>query len=685
MKFVNPYFLFALFTIAIPVIIHLFNFRRYRRILFSNVSFLKEIKQETQKKSKIKHFLILLARILTISSLVLAFAQPYIPLGAKVINKKGSVVSIYIDNSFSMQSIGKKGTLLEEAISKAKEIAESYKPADIFQLLTNDFEGKHQFYYTKEEFLQLLNEVAVSPSVKKLSEILTRQNDLFSTVKSKEKVSFIISDFSEMNFDFDKLKIDTSVYIHLIPLTANEKNNLFIDSCWYDTPVIQMGKQVQLSVLIKNISNEDAEKIPLKLVINGKQKSLASVDITAGSETEAKLSYTISEVGMQNAYVEIIDNPVVFDDKFYFSYEVAQKIKVLNICQSENIYINALFQNDSLIDYKILNINKLDYSSIPQSDFVIIDGIKTISSGLEKELLKYTMNGGTLAVFPGVEMDINSYNSFLNAMSAPVFQKLDTADTKVSKVNEEHKIFTDVFEKVSDDMDLPIVKSHYPLKSKTLSSDEKIMELQNGEPFILSYKYGKGNLYISSVPVDAEFSNFPKHAIFVPALYNMTLFSIPARKLFYTIGDDESIEVKKQDLSGDMTFKIRSSEKKFEIIPEHKNMDMQTYIYPHDQIKEAGNYIIKLGNNDIAGVSFNYNRNESVMKFETDEQISDEIKAATAKSESYKKIDVLDLKSKTVSKAIEEINQGVRLWKLFIFLSLVFIFAEIALLRYVRD
>lgn len=685
MNFASPYFLLGLAAIAIPVIIHLFNFRRFRKIYFSNVTFLKEIKQETQKKSKVKHLLILISRIMAVASLAVAFAQPYIPAGSKAINTKGSVVSVYIDNSFSMQNVSKKGTLFEDAVTKAKEIASVYKSTDLFQLLTNDFEGKHQAYYTKEEFLQLLSELDVSPSTRTLSEVITRQNDLFSTVKSKERVSFILSDFSLANSDFDKIAADTGVYVHLIPLAASTANNVFIDSCWFDSPVKQAGQHVELSVLIKNMSDADAEKIPVKLTINGKQKTVASADITAGSEATVKLPYVLSDTGIQSATVDIIDNPVIFDDKFYFSYSVAGRMNVLDIFSGdENIYIRSLFATDSSCALTSSDINKLDYSDITASDLVIIDGLKTISSGLEQELVKFVGRGGSLAIFPGKDADLDSYNTLTAALNASSYNVPDTADTKVSDINTAHRIYTDVFEKIPDNMNMPVVYEHYPIKGKVLSTDENIMKLLNGDPFMLSVESGKGIVYMSSVPLDAEFSNFPKHALFVPTLYNMALLSVPFGSLYYTIGDDVAIEVKNKDVSGDITFKIKSKDKDFEFIPEHKNIGLQTCVYPHEQVKEAGNYLLLLGDREVAGISFNYNRKESQMKFLSVADLKDKISAANDKNNSFKKFDVLDLGDKTIVKAIEEINQGTRLWKIFIILALVFLLAEVVLLRFLK-
>ncbi|MCA1760722.1 MAG: BatA domain-containing protein, partial [Bacteroidales bacterium] len=101
MNFLFPTFLFALFAIVIPIIIHLFSFRRYKTVYFSHVGFLKDIKKESQKKSRLKQLLMLLARILTIIFLVFAFSQPYIPTENAATTGSGEIVGVYIDNSFS--------------------------------------------------------------------------------------------------------------------------------------------------------------------------------------------------------------------------------------------------------------------------------------------------------------------------------------------------------------------------------------------------------------------------------------------------------------------------------------------------------------------------------------------------------------------------------------------------------
>ena len=51
-----------------------------------------------------------------------------------------------------------------------------------------------------------------------------------------------------------------NINVYFIPVTANKTDNLYIDSCWFDSPVKQLNKSVKLIVRIKNLSDIDFEK-----------------------------------------------------------------------------------------------------------------------------------------------------------------------------------------------------------------------------------------------------------------------------------------------------------------------------------------------------------------------------------------------------------------------------------------
>src|SRR5690606_5048852 len=114
MQFKNPEILYALLLLIIPIIVHLFQFRRFEKVAFTNVQFLKNITLQTRKSSQIKKWLTLLTRLLLLACIMIAFAQPY-QANINSFTTKNETV-IYLDNSFSMQAKGDNGTLLNTAV-----------------------------------------------------------------------------------------------------------------------------------------------------------------------------------------------------------------------------------------------------------------------------------------------------------------------------------------------------------------------------------------------------------------------------------------------------------------------------------------------------------------------------------------------------------------------------------------
>lgn len=702
MSFLYPSFLFALSAISIPIIIHLFNFRKFKTVYFSNVRFLKEVKEETQAKSKLKHVLVLAARILAITFIVLAFAQPFIPVENNKVQVGDKAISIFIDNSFSMEAVNENGTLLDEAKKRAVEITSSFKPSDRFQLLTNDFEGRHQRFVNKEEFAALIDEVKISPATRALSEIVSRQTDALQTIRVDNKLSFIISDFQKSNFKMnaaDLGKKDTAVIFNLVQLKAAETNNVYIDTCWFETPVRQFDQVENLHVHIKNVSDKDLEGNSIKLFINDVQRTLGSFDVEKGSGTEVVLTFSIKKTeaitdqgahnnGLMHCRIELNDFPITFDDTFYFTFELADHIPVLGINApdkgsntTESPYLNKLFAGDSLFRFKNAKEDNLDYSALSGNTLIILNELKTISSGLAQELKRYMINGGSVLIFPNPNSDLNSYKDLLVSVKANYYEQLDTLITKVDKINLEDIIYKEVFDKkafAGNNLYLPSVNKHYTLSRATKSNEEYLLKLQNGEIFLSKYDVEKGKLYLSAVPLKTDFSNFTKHALFVPTLYQIAVFSQNTQPLFYTIGNNPIIESEAVPTDKKMLH-IKSLNSNFDLIPEHKIINSKTEINVHDQITEAGNYNIMNGQDLLTGFAFNFNRSESAPTCPTEDELKEYVN-----NNNLNNIRVLNIKSKNLKEYLSEVEQGQKLWKFCIILALLFLAAEVLLIRFMK-
>ncbi len=678
MNFLFPTLLFGLSAIAIPIIIHLFNFRKYKKIYFTNVQFLKELKQESDSKSKLKEWIILSLRILAITCLVFAFAQPYLPSDKKVTQGQ-KTVSIYIDNSFSMENLNSKGTLLENAKQHATIIANTYNSNDKFQLLTSDFEGKHQRLLTKEEFLERLNEVKISSSTKQLNDVISRQQDFLQINNCKNKNIFLISDFQKNCSVIQKAKIDTSISINLIPITSSEVNNIYIDSIWFDNPIQQLNIPQVLHVNIVNNSKKEITNGSLRLLINDKQVSINSFNIDAENKKEVRVSFVVKEKGINNGVLKIDDYPISYDDNFYFYFDARNTINVLVIngtnCKTGENFKN-LMQNDSLFVYHENIETKVDYGIFSKLNMIVLNNLTDISSGLTVELKKFVKAGGSLVIFPNLSADLSNYNLAFTNLQLPQIEKVDTAKTKTQAINFEQGLYEGVFEKIDSRMDLPKIHQHFVFKQSTSNLSQPIIMLENGQPLLTQISLENGKTYLFAVSSSDEASNFVKHALFVPTLIKIGVLSLKPTSLYYETTSNQRIEMNGDIVYNDKPFHIIKNKTTFDIIPEQRIVNNKTILFTQNQISEAGHYLVTLLTNTVSGLAFNFSRKESEMIFFSTRELQENINELNLKN-----VSVINANEGSLINSLKETNTGDKLWKLFIILALLFLLSEIIVIR----
>lgn len=671
MQFLFPGFLFALAALAIPIIIHLFNFRRYKTVYFSNVKFLREVKEETTSRSKLKQLLVLASRLLALAFLVFAFAQPYIPNKHNQVSTGRKYVSIYLDNSFSMNAVNGGRSLFDKGKAAAKEIARNYSADDQFQLLTNDFEGKHQRLVGKDEFVSMVDELEISPAVRNLSEITKRQHDALSRENSRNQIAYLLSDFQK---NMGNLSIDSSVAYNLIPLVADAQANVFIDTVWFNEPVQLHNQQAKLIVKISNSGKKAVENNRLVLKLNNQTKAMADFSIEAGSFIYDTLSFVLNQSGWNKAELQIQDYPIAYDDNYFIAFNVIKKIKVLSIDESRsNQFLDALFKDQPEFDYASSLVSTSDATTLNGKQLVILTNLKTISSSLAASINSFVTDGGSVAVFPADKCDIESYNRFLNNLQANSIIGFSETQQDLAGINLQQNIFKDVFERIPDNMNLPHAKKYYQFTHSTASNEEVILTLKDGNSFFSRYPHGSGSLYICGAPLDQDFSDLPVHAIFVPMLYKMAVLNIKSESIGYFIGDKTRVEVVAKKVAGEKVYKIKGEN--VELVPQQLAVGNKMLLGLNEQINKAGFYSVGLENTDSTDLlALNFDRRESDMKFPNASQLKEQYPQAN--------VNVVNGASAEVATVVKELDRGTSLWKLCLVFALLFLAIEIALLRF---
>ena len=673
MHFLYPTFLFALLTLAIPVLVHLFNFRRYKKMLFSNVQFLKEVQEQQASRRNLKERLILAARMLALLFLVFAFARPYISQKDDANTGKQQVISIFVDNSYSMQTLNREGSLLDEAKQRAKQIASAYSINDRFQLLTQDFEGKHQRLLNRDEFNDAVGAVKISPQSRSISQITARQQSLLNMQPGAVKSSYILSDFQKNITGKLAGKVNDNIPVNLVQLKASVLPNVAVDSVELLNATHRPGESEKLIVRLRNYADKPAEQIPLKLIINGVQKAIGSFTVNARSAQTNTLTFSGLQAGWQRGEIQLQDNPVTFDNKFYFAFNINKQLPILLIDDGiPNKYLSAVFATDPFFIAKRVQDGNVDYAGLNTYPLIIVSDIKVISAGLAQQLKSYVSKGGTLMVFPSAEADINSYRALLQPMGAAYPEKIVTEATRVSSINLQSPVFKSTFDAFPQNPDLPQVKKSYSLGTSARSGNY-LMRLQTGQPVGEGYNSGKGTVYLSAIPLDETFSNLPVHALFVPVMFRVALLSGHYQPLFYTLGNNQAIE----------TAALQSTEKQLlkmvkgaqTIIPDVQQQEGSTLLYLPDQLKETGIYDLKKQDSTAAVLAFNDNRSESDLSYLSNSELGNLFAQQTTLLQGNK------LNTNSINGAA---NSGLQLWKLCIILALLFLAAETLLIRFYK-
>lgn len=669
MGFAFPLFLWALAAIAIPVIIHLFYFRRYKKVYFSTVRFLKEVKEQQKKAGKLQQLLVLASRIMAVIFLVLAFAQPF--LGKLSLAGTGSERSliVYIDNTFSMKQGDGIRDLLAEAKDHAATLINNLNAGDKVMLLTNDLEGSLQRWMNKQEAIQSLENIEFTASANDLAVLNKRISAIVRESPDQAGKVFYISDFQK--YALPDQWTDTMFQSVFIPLSGSQQQNIYIDSIWLADPVVYRQAVNKMVVRLKNTGKTASSRLTLQL--DGEIRSVSDVEINENGWKLDTLQFTLRNTGWQRGMVAVQDYPVTFDDRMHFAFEAASSNKVLlleEVTTPRSVY--DVFRSDAFFATDKIESGKVDFSSLPGYSLVVLNEVRSISQGLAQSLTRYVNDGGSLYIIPSDNGDVSSYNNLLNLLGAGNLSEKINSKALVSQLNEKDPVIQAAFEKIPRNVDLPEVKSYYSIGSASRVAERPLMRLDNGRVFMNVYRPGSGVAYLQASSLQATATDFPAKALFPPIVYNMAVFKANPRPLYYTAGAEQLIQGIASESGKDQVIYMKSGN--YEWIPPVRPVGNQLNISIPSELDQDGVFDIVRSGSLLAVAALNFNRKESVMEFFSRNEL------ATKYANSQ--VEVADVKDIYLTSGIGGLGKSSPLWKVFLILALVMLLMEVLLLRF---
>lgn len=649
MQFKNPTILYFLFLLLIPILVHLFQLQKFRKVAFTNVAFLKKISAETRKSSQLKKWLILTCRLLFLAALILAFSQPYFSNSEY---EKSSVENyIYIDNSISLHSKGKKGDLLKVFAQEIIEKKGFY--SDNISLLTND-----QFYKNrnKSELDFVLKNLSYTPKSKTLKEIMLQFEQIqINKTKNLNEVT-LISDFQ--NFKLNEFT-NVNTEFSLISAKPETLHNISIDSLWVAET---LQSKIRLEALIRN-QGKQQENISFSIYTNN---NLSNKKTFSFAENEQKIiDFSIEKSAFILGEIRLdFPDTFLFDNQFFFTLDFRSKINVLSIGKNSN-FLPRIF-NKNEFNFTSFSQQNINYNLIPKQQLIILNELESFSSSLSNSLEKFINSGGKLVIIPGKNLDIVNYNSFFKQFISGQITNRINDTLSITKIDFNHPLFSDVFSKKVQNFEYPIVNTYF----KNSFTGNNILSFENKKAFLSEHKTQNSKIYWFSSPLNIESSNFSRSPLIVPTFYNLAYSSASPSKPFYFSGNNFSVTVNKK-ISRDDVLRVRKNQDEF--IPLQQSAQNHIMLTFSDAIKKSGFYAIVNKNDTVQQIAVNFHPKESNLDYLDAKAIANQFENITHFDS------VADFFIATENK-----NSTQMYWKLFLTIAIVSLLLEILILKFFK-
>jgi hypothetical protein len=642
MQFKHPEILYFLFLLVIPILVHLFQLRRFKKEYFTNVQFLKELSIQTRKSSTIKKWLLLFTRLLLLACLILAFAQPFFT--AKESLKATNEMYIILDNSYSMQAKGQKGELLKRAV---QDLLEHSPETQHFSLITNS----ESYWNTDIKSIQKdLQDLKYSATPFRLDNLIAKVNARKSAFN---KDIIVITDAVGLETNEAKsFKKEDNIYF-IIP-EAEQKNNVAIDSVY-----IQQTLDSFYEIGVKLSANgEDITAVPIALYNQNKLTAKTLIDFKSNAET---IKFTIPKEDF-HGYVSITDKGLAYDNTYYFSISKPSKTNVISIGDTDKSnFLSRIYTNDEFA-YTNFPIANLDYNALEKQDAIVLNELKDIPQALQTTLKSFVNKGGNVVVIPAQESNVNAMNTFLSNFGPIQLKASISSEKKVTKINFNHPLFSNVFEKKVDNFQYPSTKVAFDINSNSPA----ILSYEDQNAFLTSITNPLSAVYVFAAPINKTNSNFQNSPLIVPTFYNMAQNSQKTGVNAIVIGKDQPFVVDAL-LSKDEILTVKNATESF--IPVQQLLNTKVKMSFNENPLEAGNFGIFNGTNSVQNISFNYTRTESNLNLANNDIAAN-----------FKEIDDIE----TVFNTIQTDRTDTQIWKWFVLLTLLFLALELLIQKFVK-
>lgn len=700
MTFLNPLVLLGLAAAAIPLIIHLFNFRRPRRVDFSTLAFLKELEKTTMQRVRIKQWLLLLLRTLALACLVLAFARPTLTGGLATLGGRAtSSVAIVVDNSLSMTLRDAQGEYLQQARDFAAAVVDQTSQGDEVYVLTtaHDASISPSPYQNRSPALDAVAEITARPGAGTAAQALGRAAGLLAEATNLNKEVYLISDLQRSTFvDSVAVAVPEDVRVFLLPVGDRTYANIGVTGVQVASRIIEVGQPVRLEATLVNYGTEPVEDYVASVFLDGERVAQAAADLAPEVPTTVSFTVTPQQRGWLSGTVQVEDDAFEYDNLRYFTMNVPERRRVLIVRGEgqQTDYVNLalspeLAQGRVAFEQETIPETALAATVLGAYEAVILVGPRTLSSGEVEALSRYVEEGGGVLFFPSADASAQDYNALFAGLGGGQFSGFSgslgagRAVASFDRVDLEHPLFEGVFERRGPGAEVQVERPdvyHAMNYSPSTGNEQTLIELSNGFPFLQEIRHGRGVTLLAAVAPVTAWSDVPVRGLFIPLLYRSMYYlssgeSITGEQL--TVG--EAGELRLAGVSDTQSLYVVGPDG-VEYRPAQRNLFGVMLL----QIEAGaaglpGIYDVRAGETLVRRIAYNLDSRESDLQAFSPSDA--EARLSETAGVDVRVLDAAGQGAAQLVQALEAERRGIEIWNVFLGLALIFLVAEMIVAR----
>lgn len=552
--FFNPAFVAGgMFLLASPIIIHLINRMRYRRVRFAAMEFLLASQQRNRRRLLLEQLLLLLLRLLIVAAIVMLISRLILdPSQMSIFRGARSHHVVLLDDSLSMRDRWGETSSFSEGLKIVNRLVAGGAEQPNTQKLT--------LLRLSRPDQPILSERDVNEEfVAELSTKLDQQSfpcthralDLVAGLQAAGKLLagergtvqhlHVISDFRERDWQDQKAisgaveeLTKAGISVNLVRTVPEQHPNLAVTQLSGDIQVAAADVPLRLKVTVRNSGQQVASDVRLAMFDND-EKIPASVvfeKIDPQSEVTHEVDVRLATAGRHRLRVSIDADSLVEDNSRFLAVDVPKSVPVLIVdgdpSGEDGSYVAEALAADPKSTGFAPMIENVEYlRRRPLDDFraIFLLNVPEIPADGLDALEKYVTAGGGLAWFAGGTLRPVHYNETLYRNGeglfpvplAPAPDDLleDSTNPGADLRVQDHPLFKVFTGEENSSLPRISIQKYFPVSDDWKKDDQvrkdrvrTLATLRTGDPLVLEHQFGKGRVITVLTTASPDWNNW---------------------------------------------------------------------------------------------------------------------------------------------------------------------------------